>query len=123
MRLHMIVRFFLAVPLLIVAEVIVGPRLTAAGMQFVQAGFVRTEDYPAFDHAIARAAKRRESLWAELILLGAENYNRQKSIFARSPKSRDDSTRSQRRRRSRSVRSNLLFEIATPSNSLHAIFN
>ncbi len=63
-------RFFLAVPLLIVAEVIVGPRLTAAGMQFVQAGFVHAEDYPAFDQAIARAAKRRESLWAELILLG-----------------------------------------------------
>jgi hypothetical protein len=63
-------RFCLAVPLLIVAEVVVGPRLTAAGMQFVQAGFVRAEDYPAFDHAIARAAKGRESLWAELILLG-----------------------------------------------------
>ncbi len=63
-------RFFLAVPLLIAAEVIVGPRLTSAGMQFVQAGFVRAEDYPAFDQAIARAAKRRESLWAELILLG-----------------------------------------------------
>ena len=63
-------RFFLTVPLLIVAEVIVGPRLTSAGMQFVQAGFVRSEDYPAFDQAIARAAKRRESLWAELIVLG-----------------------------------------------------
>ncbi|MBI5757989.1 MAG: hypothetical protein HZA46_05680 [Planctomycetales bacterium] len=63
-------RFFIAVPLLIVAEVIVGPRLTSAGMQFVQAGFVRAEDYPAFDQAIARAARRRESLCAELILLG-----------------------------------------------------
>ncbi len=63
-------RFFIAVPLLIVAEVIVGPRLTSAGLQFVQAGFVRVEDYPAFDEAIARAAKRRESPWAELILVG-----------------------------------------------------
>ena len=63
-------RFFVCVPLLIVAEVLVGPRLTSAGMQFVQAGFVRAEDYPVFDQAIARAAKRRESLWAELILLG-----------------------------------------------------
>ncbi|MBC7821825.1 MAG: hypothetical protein IAG10_33480 [Planctomycetaceae bacterium] len=63
-------RFFIGVPLLIAAEVLVGPRLTAAGMQFVQAGFVRAEDYPAFDQAIARAAKRRESLWPEVIMLG-----------------------------------------------------
>lgn len=63
-------RFFIAVPLLIVAEVIVGPRLTSAGMQFVQSGFVREEDYPAFDQAIARAARHRESPWAEVVLLG-----------------------------------------------------
>ncbi len=63
-------RFFLAVPLLFVAEVVVGPRLTAAGLQFVQAGFVRPEDYPAFDGAIARVKRWRESVWAELALLG-----------------------------------------------------
>lgn len=63
-------RFFIGVPLLIAAEVIVGPKLTSAGMQFVQAGFIRSEDHPAFDQAVARVARRRESLWAELILLG-----------------------------------------------------
>lgn len=62
-------RFFLAVPLLIVAEAVVGPRLRAAGWQFVHGGFIRPEDYPAFDQAIARAAKRRESVWAELIII------------------------------------------------------
>lgn len=62
-------RFFIGVPLLIVAEVIVGPKLTSAGMQFVQSGFVRDEDYPAFDQAIARAAQRRESPWAEAVML------------------------------------------------------
>jgi hypothetical protein len=36
----------------------------------VQSGFVRQEDYPAFDRAIARVAKRRESWLAELIILG-----------------------------------------------------
>ena len=46
-----------------------GPRLRAAGLQFVQGGFVRPEDYPAFDQAIARAAKWRESIWAEVIIL------------------------------------------------------
>lgn len=63
-------RFFLAVPLLILAESIVGPRLTGAGLNFVQGGFVRPEDYPAFDRAIARVKARRESYVAELIILG-----------------------------------------------------
>lgn len=63
-------RFFIAVPLLFVAEVVVGPRLAAAGWQFVQAGFVRPEDHPAFDRAIARVVRWRESAWAELVILG-----------------------------------------------------
>lgn len=62
-------RFFLAVPLLIVAEPIVGPRLRVAGLQFVRGGYVRAEDYPKFDRAILQAAKRRESVWAELIII------------------------------------------------------
>lgn len=62
-------RFFIGVPLLLVAEVIVGPQLTSAAMQFVQAGFVRDEDYPDFDRAITRAARCRESWWAEAVLL------------------------------------------------------
>lgn len=62
-------RFFVAVPLLIVAEVVIGPRLTAAGLQFVQGGFVRPEDYPAFDRAIARVERWRESMCVEVFLL------------------------------------------------------
>ncbi len=62
-------RFFLGVPLLLIAEPVVGPRLTAAGLQFVKGGFVRPEDYPAFERAIARAAKWRESVGAELMIL------------------------------------------------------
>ena len=64
-------RFFLAVPLLLAAEFVVGPRLRSAGLQFVQGGFIRPEDYPAFDQAIARAARWRESVWAELIIVSA----------------------------------------------------
>lgn len=63
-------RFFIAVPLLFVAEVVVGSRLAGAGMQFVQAGFVRPEDYPAFGGAIARVVRWRESVWAEGVILG-----------------------------------------------------
>ena len=63
-------RFFLAVPLLILAESVVGPRLTRAGSHFVHGGFVRPEDYPTFDQAIARVKRWRESSLAELIILG-----------------------------------------------------
>ncbi len=62
-------RFFVGVPLLLAAEQVVGPRLRGAGLQFVQGGFVRQEDYPAFDQAIARSARWRESLWAEVVIL------------------------------------------------------
>ncbi len=37
-------RFFLAVPLIFVAEVVTGPRLRAAGIHFIQGNFVRPED-------------------------------------------------------------------------------
>ena len=40
-------RFFLAVPLLFLSEVIVGPRLQTAGLNFVRGNFVRPEDMPA----------------------------------------------------------------------------
>jgi hypothetical protein len=63
-------RFFLAVPLLFVAEVVVGPRLRTAGLHFVQANFVRPEDLPAVEAAIVRTRRRREALLPELVMLG-----------------------------------------------------
>ena len=63
-------RFFLAVPLLFMAEVVVGPRLRAAGLHFVRGDFVRPEDLPAVEAAIVRAARRREALLPELVMVG-----------------------------------------------------
>jgi len=63
-------RFFIAIPILFVAEVTIGPRVTAAGLHFLRAGLVRPKDYPAFDQAIRSLARWRESLWAEIALLG-----------------------------------------------------
>ena len=63
-------RFFLAIPLLFLAEVVTGPRLRAAGLHFVQGNFVRPEDLPAVEAAIVRASRRREALLPELIMLG-----------------------------------------------------
>lgn len=63
-------RFFLGVPLLVIAEILIGPRLRAAGLQLIQGGYVKPEDFPALDKAIATVVKWRESGWAEFILLG-----------------------------------------------------
>jgi hypothetical protein len=63
-------RFLVAVPLLIIAEVTIGPRVTSAGLYFVRAGLVLPEDYPGFERAIQRLARWRDSLGAELVLVG-----------------------------------------------------
>ena len=63
-------RFFLAVPLLFLSEVIIGPRLQTAGLNFVRGNFVRPEDMPAVEAAILRAWRRREALLPELLMLG-----------------------------------------------------
>ena len=59
-------RFFLTVPLFFAADLLVGPRLRAAGLNFVRAGFVRPEDYPAVDAAILRIQRLREAPLPEL---------------------------------------------------------
>src|SRR4051812_1044462 len=41
-------RFFIAVPLIFAAEHIVGPRIRAAGLRFVQADLVQSPDIPAY---------------------------------------------------------------------------
>jgi len=63
-------RFFLAIPLLFVAEAVAGPRLRAAGLHFVKADFIRPADLPAVEAAVVRTRQRREALLPELIFLG-----------------------------------------------------
>ncbi|OPY90218.1 MAG: hypothetical protein A4E73_02604 [Syntrophaceae bacterium PtaU1.Bin231] len=63
-------RFFVGFPMLILAESLIGPRLTTAGLHFVRSGLVREEDYPAFDSAAEKVAARREALLPELVILG-----------------------------------------------------
>lgn len=62
-------RFFIAVPLLLLAESVIGPRLRAAGMQFMRGGFVRSQDEQAYNEAIASATRWCESAWAEVVLI------------------------------------------------------
>ncbi len=63
-------RFFVAFPMIIIAEVIIGPRLTVAGLHFVRSGLVREEDYPSYDAAVQKVINRREARLPELIILG-----------------------------------------------------
>lgn len=63
-------RFLVAIPILVIAEVVIGPRVTIAGLHFLRTGLVTSEDYPAFEQAIRRLARLRESLAAELVLVG-----------------------------------------------------
>lgn len=62
-------RFLLCVPLLIVAEIVIGPHLGDAANQFITSGLVREENYSAFDAAKASALRLRNSTVAEVIIL------------------------------------------------------
>jgi hypothetical protein len=62
-------RFLLSVPLLIVAEIVIGPRIAEAARQFITSRLVREENYSDFDAAIADALRLRNSTVAEIIIL------------------------------------------------------
>jgi hypothetical protein len=62
-------RFLLAVPLLLAAETVLGPRLADAADQFVESGLVGGGDLPKFDFAIESSLKSRDSITAEVILI------------------------------------------------------
>jgi hypothetical protein len=62
-------RFFLAIPLLFLSEVVVGPRLLNAGRQFIRGRFVRPDDLPRVEEAVQRVQRRREALLPELIMI------------------------------------------------------
>jgi hypothetical protein len=60
-------RFLLAIPLLILAENILGPRIAGAVAHFVSSGIVLEKDYRRFDHFIERALNARDSILAEVV--------------------------------------------------------
>jgi hypothetical protein len=62
-------RFFIAVPLIFAAESLVGPRIRAAGLRFLQSGIVQPEDHASFLAAAVRARRRRDAVLPEVIFL------------------------------------------------------
>jgi hypothetical protein len=63
-------RFFVGLPALLMAEVVVGPRLRQAALQFLDAKMVRPQDYPAVERIIEQVKRSREAVLPEIIMLG-----------------------------------------------------
>jgi hypothetical protein len=61
-------RFLLAVPLLLLAENIVGPRLGQAAAHFVTSGVVPEKDYQQFDKLVELGLHSRDSVVAEVVI-------------------------------------------------------
>ena len=63
------IRFLLSVPLLIVAEVVIGPRIVAATSHFITSGLIPEDRYQDFDAATVDALRLRDSNVAEGIVI------------------------------------------------------
>jgi hypothetical protein len=63
------IRFLLSVPLLIVAEVVIGPRIVLATSHFIKTGLISENRHEDFDAAIVDAVRLRDSTLAEVMIL------------------------------------------------------
>ena len=61
-------RFLLAIPLLLLAENIIGPRIAETASHFIQARVVLEKDFQKFDEIVERGLRLRDSILAEVIL-------------------------------------------------------
>ena len=62
-------RLLFSLPLLIVAEVVVGPRLGAAAARFLERGLIKPVEVPRFEQAVAQALRVRDSAPLEVVVL------------------------------------------------------
>ncbi len=62
-------RFLLAVPLLVFAENIIGPRIAQAASHFAQSGVVIEKDFGRFDKLVELGLHARDSIIAEVVLV------------------------------------------------------
>src|SRR5512137_1230025 len=65
------IRFLAALPLLIVAELVVHRRMRLVVRQFHDRNLIPESAFPRFDQAVASAFRLRNSVLAELVLIGA----------------------------------------------------
>jgi hypothetical protein len=62
-------RFLLAVPLLLFAETLLGPRIAHAASHFIESGLVLEPDFASFDSAVEKGLRWRDSTAAEIVLI------------------------------------------------------
>jgi len=62
-------RFLLALPLLLLAELVLGPRIAKSAEHFVTSGVVVQKDFDAFDAAVSNSLRLRDSVLVEAIIL------------------------------------------------------
>ena len=62
-------RFLVAMPLLIIAESVIGPKLAEVGLHFLRSGRIAEPDYPRYRRAVSEAVRLRDSKWAEAAVL------------------------------------------------------
>lgn len=62
-------RFLLAVPLLLLAENILGPRIAETATHFVTSGVVLEKDFQRFDKIVELGLRARDSIVAEVVLV------------------------------------------------------
>jgi len=61
-------RFLIAVPLLLVAELLLGPRIAETAEHFLLSGLVKRDQFQIFDNAIENGLRLRDSVLAEIII-------------------------------------------------------
>ena len=66
---EMHVRLLLALPLLVVAELVVHRRMRPVVAQFVDRGLIPDSEVPTFHEAVASAMRLRNAIWVEALLI------------------------------------------------------
>lgn len=61
-------RFLLGIPLLLLVELILAPRIAEAAEQFLRSGIVTEKDYKQFDAAVEDGLRLRDSVVAEILI-------------------------------------------------------
>jgi hypothetical protein len=62
-------RFLLAIPLLIAAEIILGPMIAEAAEHFITSGVIGEKDYQQFHEAVNAGLRSRDSVLAEIVIV------------------------------------------------------
>lgn len=61
-------RFLLTIPLLLVAEIILGPRIAEAAEHFITSGIIEERDFQRFEEAVESGLRSRDSVIAEVVI-------------------------------------------------------